>query len=126
MNTYIDTLSPERLAEYVTLDYGVNGVTAWALCRDTETGDLVHGRALLIGYYCDDEDCEPDNCPTDWPDTMRRVAWDNMTARGLKPLVGDAGVGGPGYYSPECDECGAPHAGYPKHGGELIVCVECA
>ena len=92
MNTYIDTLSPERLAEYVTLDYGVNGVTAWALCRDTDTGDLTRGHTLLIGYYCDDEDCEPDTCPTDWADTMRRAAWDNMTARGLKPLVSDRGV----------------------------------
>ena len=29
-------------------------------------------------------------------------------------------------YSPNCDECGAPNAGYPVHGGEMIVCVECA
>ena len=27
--------------------------------------------------------------------------------------------------APTCDECGAPNAGYPIHGGEMIVCVEC-
>lgn len=92
MNSYVDGLTPTRLAEYVSLDYHVNGVTAWALCRDLETGDLTYGHTLLVGYYCDDEDCEPGECPTDWPDTMRRVAWENMTARGLKPLVSDRGV----------------------------------
>ena len=29
-------------------------------------------------------------------------------------------------FTPNCDECGAPNAGYPIHGGEMIVCVECA
>ena len=27
---------------------------------------------------------------------------------------------------PLCDECGAPNASFSLHGGDLLVCVECA
>jgi hypothetical protein len=68
--------------------------TVSGLVTDGDTGFNWYETVKMSGYYCDEEDCPDDGeCSSHpagyWVQVMRDVWFDNITSRGMVPVIGD-------------------------------------
>lgn len=87
-------LSSEMLTDHLTIDYYPGLVAVSGLVTDGATNFDWLETVKMIGYYCDDIDCPEDDaeeCPIHypgyWQETMRQAWLDNITARGMRPVI---------------------------------------